>query len=396
MHIYKIFFKVVKQHKISIIMYTCIIVFMLLAMTNMQTSNSSGKVTLKQYTILLKDEDNSDISRNLTAYLTEKHIIKHGEYTDDQIKKFLYYQRIDVYLVIPKGFGESFETAKASGKQADMASLLHSTYDEAMPRGIFVNIQINEYLNAVADYMKLGSSLEEASKKAVTSLDITRFTSMQVQEENKSASIYTAFTFLPYGILSIIFSSVMSVILSFNEKEKKNRTIVSSLRMTKRNISLILGTLTVATVVTTILIVITTLTNDLTYAFTSEWWLSVLNALVYTISITMLLSMITSLPLGIDKKGTANTSAFVTNIIGLSFAFLGGTFVDLTILGEKSATIGRFIPNYWYSTATHKIWYESAAFSDLLSCFGFQLLFGLVCLSIGLVFTKFFGDKVHN
>ena len=106
--------------------------------------------------------------------------------------------------------------------------------------------------------------------------------------------------------------------------------------------------------------------------------------------------MITSLPLGIDKKGTANTSAFVTNIIGLSFAFLGGTFVDLTILGEKSATIGRFIPNYWYSTATHKIWYESAAFSDLLSCFGFQLLFGLVCLSIGLVFTKFFGDKVHN
>ena len=166
--------------------------------------------------------------------------------------------------------------------------------------------------------------------------------------------------------------------------------------MTKRNVALVLGTLTIAVAVTTLLIGITTFTNKLDFAFTSQWWLSVLNAFVYAAAVTMLLSMITSLPLGIARKGTANTSAYVTNIIGLSFAFLGGTFVDLTILGEKSAVIGRFIPNYWYSTATHKIWYDGAGLSDLLGCFGLQLLFGLVCLSIGLVFTKFFANKVNN
>ena len=107
----------------------------------------------------------------------------------------------------------------------------------------------------------------------------------------------------------------------------------------------------------------------------------------------MLLSMITSLPLGINKTGSAGTSSFITCIIGLAFSFLGGTFVDLTILGEKVAVIGRFIPNYWYSTAIHKIWFESADFSDLTACYGFQILFGFVCLSIGLVFTKFFGNK---
>ena len=73
MHIYKTFFKVTKQHKVSIIMYTCIIVFMLLAMTGGQIENSGGKVTLKQYSILLKDEDNSEFSKNLTTYLKEKH-----------------------------------------------------------------------------------------------------------------------------------------------------------------------------------------------------------------------------------------------------------------------------------------------------------------------------------
>ena len=216
---------------------------------------------------------------------------------------------------------------------------------------------------------------------------------MQEKDIKTYDMIYSSFTFLPYGILSIIFSSVMSVILSFNEKERKNRTIVSSYKMTSRNIALVLGVLTVAVVVTSVLITIATFNRSTEYFFTTKWWLSVLNAMVYTLTITLLLSMITSLPLGIDKKGTANTTAYITNIIGLSFAFLGGTFVDLTILGDKVAAVGRFIPNYWYSIATRKIWYDGAGLSDLMGCFGFQLLFGMVCLSIGLVFTKFFGNK---
>ena len=393
MQIYKTFFKVSKQHKASIIMYICIIIFMLLAMTGGPSDANMGSVTLKKYSVLIVDEDQSDISKMLISYMGEKHNLKNGEYTDDQIRSMLYYQAIAAYIVIPEGFGDSYKKAIFSGKQTDMTALLDSTYDDAMPRGIFVNMQINEYLNAVADYMKLGSTLDEASAKADKSLDISRFATMQEKEIKTYDRIYSSFTFLPYGILSIIFSSVISVILSFNEKERKNRTIVSSYKMTSRNIALVLGVLTVAVVVTSVLITIATFNRSTEYFFTTKWWLSVLNAMVYTLTITLLLSMITSLPLGIDKKGTANTSAYVTNIIGLSFAFLGGTFVDLTILGDKVAAVGRFIPNYWYSIATRKIWYDGAGLSDLIGCFGFQLLFGMVCLSIGLVFTKFFGNK---
>ena len=396
MQIYKTFFRVASQHKVSIIMYFCIIVFMLLAMTGGSSDESKGSVTLAKYPILIEDEDNSDISKMLVDYLDEKHELKEGSFTEDQIKSLLYYERISVYIVIPKGFGDAFKEAIETGNQNDMTALLESTYDDAMPRGIFVNMQINEYLNAVADYMKLGCGLNEASEKAVQSLDISRFAAMQEKEINTSYKIYTSFTFLPYGILSIIFSSVMAVILSFNEKEKKDRTIVSSYKMTSRNIALVLGTLSVAVIVTTLLITITSVTNDSSFIFTKQWWLSVLNAMVYTLSVTLLLSMLTSLPLGIEKKGTSNTSVYITNIIGLSFAFLGGTFVDLTILGDKVAKIGRFIPNYWYSTASHKIWYDGAGFNDLIECFGFQILFGLVCLSIGLVFTKFFANRGKN
>ena len=398
MHIYKTFFKVAVQHKVSIIMYSCIMIFMLLAMTGGQIESSSGKVTLKKYTLLIEDEDNSEVSKKLISYLSDKHYRKEGKYTNDQIKSLLYYQQIAAHIVIPKGFGDAFEEARKSKKQTDMTAMLQSTYDDAMPRGIFINMQINEYLNAVADYMKLGSTLDEASNKAEKSLDISRFTTMQEKDTNNFDKIYTSFTFLPFGILSIIFSSVLSVIISFNDKERKNRTIVSSTKMTKRNLALVMGTMTIAFIVTAILVTIASITSKVSYEyiFTTKWWLSVLNAYIYTVSITLLLSMITSLPLGIEKKGTANTSAFVTNIIGLSFAFLGGTFVDLTILGDKVAVIGRFIPNYWYSTANHKIWYDGAGFEELLGCFGFELLFGIACLSIGLVFTKFYGNRGEN
>ena len=392
MQIYKTFFRVTKQHKVGILLYLGIIIFMLLSMTD-NPSESIGTVTSKKYTVLIEDEDNSEVSKMLVTYLGTKHDLKTEKFTDDQIKTMLYYERISDYIVIPKGFGNAFENAIKSGNQNDMSALLESTYDEALPRGIFINMQINEYLNAVADYTNLGYSLKESSAKAESSLDITRFVSMQDQNIDSVSGIYSSFVFLPFGIITIIFSGVLPVVISFNESEKKNRTVISSTKLTTRNVALVLGTLTIAAIVTTVLVTIATFKNSSEFMFTHEWWLSTINAFVYTSVVAMLISMITSLPLGIDKQGTANTSAFLTVIISLSFAFLGGTFVPLSILGDGIAVVGRFIPNYWYSTAANKIWYESASLADLIPCFGFQLLFGLVCLSIGLVFTKFFGSK---
>ena len=398
MHIYKTFFKVMFQHKVSLIMYFLIMVLMLIALTQGQMNQSMGNFSSSEFPILVVDKDHSEISEALVTYLGEVHNLKEGTYTDDQIKSMLYYTSIAEYIVIPKGFGDSFDKLTNSGKKDnnEFMNLLDATYDDARPRGLFINMQINEFLNGVADYISLGEPLSEAVKKSESSIDVDRFVSVQEKETDSSEKIYTSFTFLPYGIISIIFSGALAAIISFNEKEKKNRTIISAVKMTNRNVALVFGTLTIAILVTTLLIGVTSLNTSFQYVFTDAWFLAVLNAFVYTISITLMLSMITSLPIGMGKKGTSNPTSFITCIISLSFAFLGGTFVDLSILGDDVASIGRFVPNYWYSVANRKIWYGSADLSDLMGCFGFQILFGLVCLSIGLVFTKFFGNKSDN
>ena len=397
MQVYKTFFKVLRKYKISLIMYSAIMIFMIWIFAS-ESSSGSNDIVQKKYSLLVVDEDNSEISKEFVSYLGKKHTLDEGDYTDDQIKDMLFYENISEYIVIPKGFGETINSvieSKKNGKavsEDDFEDLLQATYDDGMPRGIFINMQINQYLNAVTDYMASGKNLEDASKRADEALDISEFTTFQEEETDDNAVKYTSFLVLPYGILSIIFSGVIPVIIAFNEKEKKNRTAVSSIKLTTRNISLILGAATVAFAVATIFIIVITLKNGGDFAFTNAWWLSVLNTFIYTITATLLLSMLTSFPILISK-GTTNAASFLTVIIGLSFAFLGGTFVDLDILGEGVAKVGRFIPNYWYSIACKKIWYDGAGLTDLFGCYGLQLLFGLVCLTVGLAVTRYYGNK---
>ena len=397
MQVYKTFFKVLRKYKMSLIMYSAIMIFMIWIFAS-ESSSGSNDIVQKKYSLLVVDEDNSEISKEFVSYLGKKHTLDEGDYTDDQIKDMLFYENISEYIVIPKGFGETINSvieSKKNGKavsEEDFENLLKGTYDDGMPRGIFINMQINQYLNAVTDYMASGENLEDASKRADEALDISEFTTFQEEETDDNAVKYTSFLVLPYGILSIIFSGVIPVIIAFNEKEKKNRTAVSSIKLTTRNISLILGATTVAFAVATVFIIVITLKNGGDFAFTNAWWLSVLNTFIYTITATLQLSMLTSFPILISK-GTTNAASFLTVIIGLSFAFLGGTFVDLDILGEGVAKVGRFIPNYWYSIACKKIWYDGAGLTDLFGCYGLQLLFGLVCLTIGLAVTRYYGNK---
>ena len=395
MQVYKSFFKVLRHYKLSFVIYTAITLVMLIALV-MSNSSDSKEVTLSKYPIVVVDNDHSEVSEVLYAYLDSAHYVEKKELTEDQIKDLMYYWHIAEYIEIPDGFGENFKELIDNKDAVDAGSLLKCVYDESLPRGIFINMQINEYLNGIRGYMSSGFSINEADERTRASLDSTQYVEMLQKEVQPARKSYTAFLFLPYGILSIIFSQLLPVITSFNGKEKKNRTAISSTSMINRNVALVAGTITISLLVVALLVTVATFSEGTKYLFTKMWWMSVLNAFVYMVTVTMMLSMISSLPIGLNQKGSANTSAFITNIIGLAFSFLGGTFVGLEIMGDGVAKIGRFIPNYWYSIATKRIWYEGAGLTDLFDCFGLQLVFGITCLAIGLAFTRFYKDTSRN
>ena len=123
MQVYKSFFKVLRHYKVSIIIYTAITLVMLIALV-MSNSSESQEVTLSKYPIVVVDNDHSEVSEMLYAYLDSAHDVEKKELTEDQIKDLMYYWHIAEYIEIPDGFGENFKELIDNKDAVDAGSLL--------------------------------------------------------------------------------------------------------------------------------------------------------------------------------------------------------------------------------------------------------------------------------
>ena len=397
MSLYKAFFKIIKKNRFSVILYFVITLGVLMLLNGIYANNESKKATLDKYSIYVENQDDSEYANAVVGYLKDAHKVKDKELTGDQIKDLLYYEQIVAYIRIPKGFGETFA---ATGENK-----IVNTYDDSMPVGIYISLQLDNYLNSLRGYVEQGLSVEEASKKTTESLDITKYVSVNAEEQQRFGTQKGNFNYLPFGIISVLIMGVFPAVVSFSQGEKKNRIQVSSITPGKRNGWIFAGAATFSLVLLLILVLVATFMGgssggvpgyvddgaasaaSSTFIFSGTWWLAVANACVYTLVVAMMISMLANIPF----LAAAPAAAF-SNIIGLGFCFLGGTFVPLSILGDGVLKVGRFLPNYWYSTAVNRI-FEGGTLSDVWDCFAIQLGFGFACLFIGLAVARVTADQ---
>ena len=396
MSLYKAFFKIIKKNLFSVVIYFAITVGVIMLLNGIYADNESKKAKLDKYSIYVEDEDGSEYSKAVVDFLNTFHNVKKNQLSQDQIKDLLFYEQIVAYIRIPKGFGDTF--IKTGENQ------IVNTYDDSMPVGIYISLQLDNFLNSVRSYVEQGDSLEKAKEKAEASLDITQYVTIDAPEKQKNGAMKGNFNYLPYGILSVLIMGVFPAVVAFNQGEKKNRMQVSSMAPGKRSGWIFAGAATFSLLIFAVLIVIASFmhgnsssmpgdvggggaTESSSILFTETWWLAVLNALVFTLVVAMMISMLANVPF--FAKAPAN--AF-SNIIGLGFCFLGGTFVPLSILGDGVQKVSRFLPNYWYSTAVNRI-FDGGTFSDVWDCFAIQLGFGLACLFIGLAVARVSAER---
>ena len=248
MSLYKAFFKILKKNRFSIILYFVITIGVLIMLSGIYSNKTAKKATLESYPIYIRDLDDSEYSRAVVEYLGSIHSVKDKELNEDQIKDLLYYEQIVSYIVIPKGFGDSFRT---NGENR-----IHNEYDEAMPVGISISLQIENFLNSLRNYTELGDSVEEAKKKSMESLDITKYVSIHAGEAADNGSMKGAFNYIPYGLLSILITGIFPAVVAFNKGEKKNRIQVSSMASGKRNGWILGGAATFALIVLVVLVIV--------------------------------------------------------------------------------------------------------------------------------------------
>lgn len=388
MQVFKVFFKVARKYKWSIILYFGICALMTL-MVSAQYDRTEGDKTVQygneSYNIHVTDLDNSELSNAVVDFLKSQHNVNESEYGEDVMKDMLYYQEFQADVTIPEGFGEA-----AFG---DAPKKLNVLADEGQAAGSLINLQIDNYLNSISRFVGGDFDLDTAIRYSNKAAEVSEY--VKVRESDGGASdqnskLYSLFLFLPYAIMSIILATVLPVLLRFQEKDIKDRTDISPISQTGKNLALVLGGMAISLIVCVGLIAFTSifLNEDV---FTRKWVLCGLNVLIFTIVTAMMLVLFNSL----SFLGIAKAKDIIVNIVGLSFSFLGGIFVPLSILGDGVKSVGKFLPTYWYATALERI-DAGDAMSGIVGAFARQGIFGVICVAVGLIVVAITEKKVKR
>jgi ABC-type multidrug transport system permease subunit len=116
-------------------------------------------------------------------------------------------------------------------------------------------------------------------------------------------------------------------------------------------------------------------------AFSDRWWLIIIDVLVLAVTVAMTIVALSNFRI------KPEAASGITNLVSLSFCFLGGIFVPLEYIGNTAKAIGQFLPTYWYSEAMQRI-KNGSGFGDIVNCLLIQLMFGIMILVIGLLVGK--------
>ena len=299
--------------------------------------------------------------------------ILEGDYTSDQITDMLYYTRISNYLVIPEGFGAAFLEGKTSNLKVE------STKNAGARMGYSVETEMESYFRLTSGYLKGGYSFAEADSFARESLANTD--DVQIVAENKVADekVFVVFQYLPYGIITLLLSAIFPVLLRFGSSLLSKRTGISSYPAYKKQTMLTLASATTTGIFTVFLIIIaSSLSGE---AFSERWWLIIIDVAVLAVTVAMTIVALSNFRI------KPEAASGITNLVSLSFCFLGGIFVPLEYIGNTAKAIGQFLPTYWYSEAMQRI-KNGSGFGDIVNCLLIQLMFGIMILVIGLLVGK--------
>ncbi len=385
MPVFKTYMKVVKKNLFMALIYTGIFVLLVFMFSN--TAEPVVKFEDVRLGVCVIDEDNSEASKALTDYIASTNELEDIENDKDEILDALYYTRVDYVLTIKSGFEEKIKAGETDNLLTNYQ--LPDSYD-----GVFLDNKINHYVSTLSAYAVVNDDISLAISKTADTL--SKETQITVETFSESSTVSTDylielaffFTYLPYGLISVMISVLTVVLIKMNSKEISARTNSSSTPALSQTLQIISGSLLLVLGVWLVFMVVGIVING--GMFTGKAWLAVLNSFIFTLvsaGIAILTATITT---------EARYVAMIANIVPLSMSFLCGIFVEQSLLGENVIAVSRFLPAYWYIKATDMLAFSSDAGFDnteFMSCLGIEALFAAALFALILLVRKYKHSK---
>lgn len=365
MIVFKTYFKILKQYKWTVILYTAIL--LLFGIFNMQSSQKSMSFSPEKpdISIVNQDSDNS-LTQHLIQYLQNHcHIVSLAE---SQIDDAIFYRDVHYVIYIPENYGWDL----LNGKNPILDIQSTGDYQSSLVQMLlerYIKIQ-NTLVHYNQDEKQLINQIDQ-----VLQTETTIVVDSQLDSTQQSQIAYY-FNFASYAIMSCIIFIVCLIMTSFKDERIKKRTVITPLSYQHYNRQLLLANGLYVIVLWLFYVGVADVLLDgsllnwrgMIYAF---------NFLIYAIcslTIAMLLSSLLE-----DK----NVISGIANVIALGSAFLSGVFVPASLLPDFVLKIAHILPSYWFVSANEMLksieildWHSlQPVFVNMLVLLGFVAIF---------------------
>ena len=374
MTVFKYFWKIVYAQKLAILVYVGIFLAITLFMAN--TNQDFGDFTASTVPIAVINEDESTLSDGLSDYLAQQHTMVELENDETTIQQALFLSEVSYVLIIPNGFGDDFTY------QPQTAALQHVQLPNSAS-GIYLNTQIDNFLQTIRAYLQAGFSTEQALNYAKT--DLAQAVIVEFADDANWQSPYF-FRFLPFTILTVLIFAVANVFFTFNQEEIARRNACGALSFKDRNFQLTIGCLITAIGGWAVFMAIAFVLyrEEMLYVVSVMRMVNTLALTLTGVSIGFLIGQL------IKQKRALNTVAMLITMV---FAYLSGVFMPQEFLDERLLMIARFtMPTYWYIRTNDILGQTAVASAQSVSVFWqgvlIQIGFAAAIFTITLVVTK--------
>lgn len=341
-------------------------------------SDPSG-FTAKRLNIAVIDRDKSLLSKGLKNYLRQFHHVK--DVPDDAavLQDKLFYRDIYYAVIIPENFEQNYTK---NTEKLPVIKVPGST------SGHYVDQQINTFLNNIRTLTAGGFSASEALEYTEESLSFrpnVRLIDQTGHNGNMAKHAYM-FQYMPYIILSILCYILSYIMLSFGNKDVKNRILCSCTSTRSMNLQLILGHIVIGLGIFLICVSMPAILYPKDFLTDTNLPYYLINSFLMMLVALSIAFLISSFPL---REETING---IVNVVSLGMSFICGVFVSMDILGKGVKTLARFLPVYWYEIVNnllarnHSL--SASQTNELWQCYGIQLLFALSFLAVAMVIRR--------
>lgn len=332
MTVFKTFLKVLNKYKVTIIMYTVILVAF--GGFNMKTSdNSINFVSSKPDVLIINQDKEEGITKNLVEYIKNNSNIIDVKNDEEAINDALFYRDVNYIIYIPENYREDF----LNGKNPKIEIKSTGDYQSAL-----AEMMLERYIKLANTYQGSIKSEEELINKindTISNQTEVEITSKLDTDNLAKASFY--YNFLSYSMLAGLVFVICSILSSFKEEKVSKRTTISSMNYKKFNRKLLLSNSLFAIVMWLLYVVLSfILVGDI--MFTMHGLVYIINSFVFTICALCIAFLIGNL---VINKNAING---IVNVVALGSSFLCGAFVPMEWLPDAVLKIAHILPSYYY------------------------------------------------